>query len=254
MINNIPEESYDPEIPPRIDLEEYNYFLRIFIDQMLRIPNREKRMKMYKVFHKLISLLKSEERFLILWRIQEYCPYVSLAAELILRWKQEFMSAITISKKTPFTSPKLIDLFISTLTGNEPAMVNRLELIIASFNFLQLVLIRCLIHTDLVHIWDNINLLRIKDNILTPWKSIIQRNLDTENKIAHSFEKQQETMMAMAKQGLPVLSEKQFETAQWRNINDLMVTRTHIERIEEIISKRSLDRGIEIYFIIFLLK
>jgi len=240
IVFNLDEESYDSINPPRIDLEEFNYFLRIYIDQKLRIPNREKRMRVYKVFHRLISLLKEEERFLILWRIQEYCPYVSLAAELILRWKQEFLSGITISKKSPFTSPKLLDLFITLLTGNEQSLINRLELMIAAFNFLQFVLTRCLIHTDLVHIWDNAHLMRIQDNILTPWKSMIQRNLDQENRIVHSPEKQQETLKAMAKKGLPPMSESQFENAQWRNINDLMLTRTHIDRIEEIILKKSL--------------
>jgi len=40
----------------------------------------------------------------------------------------------------------------------------------------------------------------------------------------------------MAKQGLPAMSTHQFEHAQWRNINDLMMIRNYIERIEEIIA------------------
>jgi len=76
-----------------------------------------------------------------------------------------------------------------------------------------------------------------RKSILDPWKTRVTLNLDKENRIVHSQEKQQETLKEMAKQGLPSMSEGQLEHAQWRNINDLMMIRNYIERIEEIIAK-----------------
>jgi hypothetical protein len=96
------EEGFGEFLMPSINMDEFNYLVRCFVDQMVRTPFEKRRMAAFKTLNRLFDVLHSGSRvpdarnsefrergklrFDALYKLQEECPYVSLSTQLVSRY------------------------------------------------------------------------------------------------------------------------------------------------------------------------
>lgn len=219
------------------EVNHFHRFIRSFVDQLVRMSDKETRLRGQNLLFKLLALFDAEGRYHILSKLQRDCPYTNVSAHLVLTWKREFLKALEDSQVTsPFLQPRLLEIFMMTLTGNPNDLLNRLELVLTSFNFLHVVFIKCKLKPTNIDIWSAPTLNRIQERILIPWSKLVALHLDKEHAEVHSREQQQKTVEDIKKRGLPTLSATEIERAQWKNINDLTMIKQVLDRIDEVVN------------------
>jgi hypothetical protein len=141
-----------------------------------------------------------------------------------------------------------LDVFSLTLVGKDVnTALSNLDVAIASLNFLQFVLIKGKLTNqksektggpgDPTKIWEEVNINKLKEAIFAPWNKLITLTIDKEHADVKSEEKSQQTLAEIKKSGLPALDQQQLNLAQWSNINQMMIIKNILERIDEIVEK-----------------
>lgn len=92
--------------------------------------------------------------------------------------------------ESPFLSPKILDLFSLTLRKIDVDLVTSLDIVIASLNFLRLLLYRGRSRPNAINIWSEGSVENLKKNIIGPLKQTTIRCLDNESRDVHSLERQ----------------------------------------------------------------
>eukprot|EP01127_Copromyxa_protea_P023165 TRINITY_DN8608_c0_g1_i1.p1 TRINITY_DN8608_c0_g1~~TRINITY_DN8608_c0_g1_i1.p1 ORF type:complete len:626 (-),score=121.41 TRINITY_DN8608_c0_g1_i1:9-1646(-) len=226
--------------PPYLDVREFGLFLRTYIDNMVRIPEASQRNNVFDMMHGLISFLQPHGRYKVMWQLQIECPYPSIGAHMISRWKNEFMKAsATPNIESPFLSPKILDLFNLTLRKIDVDLVSSLDIVIASLNFLRLLLYRGRSRPNPINIWSDGSVQNLKKNIIGPLKETTIRCLDNESRDVHSVERQKQTVKNIKEKGLPELNLQQIEEAQWFNLNNLRLIYNLVQDVTDILEGKA---------------
>jgi len=140
---------------PHIDVRNFTNLLRTLIDKMVRVDDKEFRSFIFQLFHKLLYLIQPIGRYKILYALQVECPYPSFASEIITRWRQEFMRAVTLNfPDSPFLRPKIIEVFDLAFTQNEVNFLGNIDVVISALNLLRLMLLRGKHKYNTVDIWN----------------------------------------------------------------------------------------------------
>jgi len=224
----IPNETYSgTSVPPFLDIHDFCCLLRAYIDCVVRIPDDARRTQLFNMMQGLVSLLSPHGRYKVLWQLQIECPYASICSLLLQRWKQEFVTGLakqqTAGLISPFITPKLLKLFDLTLMRNDIDLMVNLDVVIASLNFLRLVLLRGKVKLNPVNIWSAPTQKYIKDKLLQPLKTLCEKCLDVESRDVASITRQKDTIKQIKQQGLPDMSLEELDKAQHANINSLQI-------------------------------
>jgi hypothetical protein len=227
--------------PPHIDVRSFTNLLRALIDRMVRVDEKEFRAGMLQLFHKSLSLLKPMGRYKLLYALQVECPYPSFASEIMTRWRQEFLKALTLNiPDSPFLRPKIVEVFDLAFTQNEVNFLGNVDIVISALNFLRLMLLRGKHKYNDIDIWNEKMQERLKNKVELLLKQVIKL-LDTETRDASSFERQKQAVRDIKKSGLPDLTVDDIDEAQKYNLNNLHMVYSHINLILEMMNPPAED-------------
>ncbi|KAL6069518.1 VWFA domain-containing protein, variant 2 [Balamuthia mandrillaris] len=234
-----------------VSMKTFVLFAQNLIMFMTNCGKLERRQEAFLHLNTFLSLFEEEERYRLLGDLLRTCPYPSIKGLLIHRLKQETIRAWPKDeehqqqrkKVSPFSSPKLLDLFPFFMHfSGESNLLQDFDVWMNALNYYRFLLLRDRPkqkeedspQQQNVGVWEPQFRQAVEADLLEPLSLAIQRQIK-EHTGALTPEEQRKRVALMTKHGFPALRPSDVHSASVASLGNLHVLQQVLDCVFELL-------------------